>query len=122
MLLKQKAKKKSDQNDIEIIYLLNKFHLKFYLNYYFHRFEVGIQAKQGSVRISITDEILCCSLLYEPVDFYLPCEELMGSENGGLAVARGWNVVEIDPYEKRAYLENGKAIRYGNCLIATGKI
>ncbi|CAG9767010.1 unnamed protein product [Ceutorhynchus assimilis] len=60
------------------------------------------------------------SLFYEPDDFYCDCKSLMSTENGGVAVARGWNITHLDVMEKLAYLEDGSAIKYNKCLIATG--
>lgn len=44
----------------------------------------------------------------------------MDSKNGGVAVARGWNVKKIDVVEQKVYLEDSKEISYEKCLIATG--
>lgn len=44
----------------------------------------------------------------------------MESENGGVAVARGWTVKRIDVVNRKAYLEDDYEIEYGKCLIATG--
>jgi programmed cell death 8 (apoptosis-inducing factor) len=41
--------------------------------------------------------------------------------NGGVAVARGWNVKKLDVFERKAILEDGYEITYEKCLIATGK-
>lgn len=60
------------------------------------------------------------SLFYEPEDFYISCKDLMTSENGGVAVARGWSITQVDVMDKLAYLEDGEAIKYNKCLIATG--
>ncbi|XP_046395585.1 apoptosis-inducing factor 1, mitochondrial [Ischnura elegans] len=60
------------------------------------------------------------SLFFEPEEFYVQCMELMDKPNGGVAVARGWKVVKIDPDEQIAYLEDGYQIKYGKCLVATG--
>lgn len=60
------------------------------------------------------------SLFFEPDEFYTQCLELMNSPNGGVAVARGWKVVKIDAVEQKAYLDDGHAIEYGKCLLATG--
>ncbi|XP_066259288.1 apoptosis-inducing factor 1, mitochondrial [Euwallacea similis] len=60
------------------------------------------------------------SLFYEPEDFYISCKDLMDSEHGGVAVARGWTIKHLDVMEKLAYLEDGVAIKYNKCLIATG--
>lgn len=46
----------------------------------------------------------------------------MESENGGVAVARGWNVKRVDVVNRKAYLEDDYEIEYGKCLIATGTI
>ncbi|XP_063236557.1 apoptosis-inducing factor 1, mitochondrial isoform X2 [Bacillus rossius redtenbacheri] len=60
------------------------------------------------------------SIFYEPEEFYSDCKQLMGSENGGVAVARGWTVKKIDVAGRKAYLEDDYAISYDKCLIATG--
>ncbi|CAG9823210.1 unnamed protein product [Phaedon cochleariae] len=60
------------------------------------------------------------SLFYEPDDFYVECKELMGSPNGGVAVARGWTITELDVVERKAYLDDGSVIEYEKCLLATG--
>lgn len=44
----------------------------------------------------------------------------MESEKGGIAVATGWTINKIDAYNKTAYLQNGRPIKYDKCLIATG--
>lgn len=46
----------------------------------------------------------------------------MSSKNGGVAVARGWNVVKLDVIRRIAYLDDGKEIQYDKCLIATGAV
>ncbi|VEN54078.1 unnamed protein product [Callosobruchus maculatus] len=60
------------------------------------------------------------SLFYEPDDFYTKCQELMDNPNGGVAIARGWQVTEIDVVERKAILEDGYTIHYDKCLVATG--
>jgi len=60
------------------------------------------------------------SLFYEHDDFYADIDTLMAAKNGGIAVARGWNVTRVDPLVRKAYLEDGKEISYRKCLIATG--
>ncbi|CAH1393687.1 unnamed protein product [Nezara viridula] len=60
------------------------------------------------------------SVFFEPEEFYLNCEELSTSEYGGVAVARGWKVKQIEHTNKRAVIEGGKIIKYDKCLIATG--
>lgn len=60
------------------------------------------------------------SLLYEPFEFYTPVEELNDKENGGVSVITGYEVKSIDPYCKKAKLNNGHEISYDKCLIATG--
>lgn len=44
----------------------------------------------------------------------------MKNPNGGVAIARGWNVSKIDVIDKIAYLEDGSTIQYDKCLLATG--
>lgn len=65
--------------------------------------------------------LLFFSLFYEPDDFYMNCKDLMVSENGGVSVARGWNVDHIDVENKIVRLEDGYEIEYEKCLLATGK-
>lgn len=60
------------------------------------------------------------SLFYEPADFYVEPKELLSTQNGGVAVCRGWNVAKIDVKEHKAILDDGTEIKYGKCLIATG--
>ena len=62
------------------------------------------------------------SLFYEPDEFYLSRKDLLGSENGGVAVAvaRGWAVSHLDIVNKTAYLNGGHEIKCGKCLISTG--
>ncbi|XP_056631983.1 apoptosis-inducing factor 1, mitochondrial isoform X1 [Diorhabda sublineata] len=60
------------------------------------------------------------SIFYEPDNFYTECKDLESSENGGLAVARGWTIKKLDVIENIAYLDDGAEIRYRKCLIATG--
>lgn len=44
----------------------------------------------------------------------------MNNPNGGVAIAKGWTVTKLDVMEKKAYLEDGSAIHYNKCLLATG--
>ncbi|EFA01621.1 apoptosis-inducing factor 1, mitochondrial isoform X1 [Tribolium castaneum] len=60
------------------------------------------------------------NLYYEPEDFYIKCQDLLKNENGGVAVARGYKVTRLDVVNRIAYLEDGYAIEYNKCLIATG--
>lgn len=60
------------------------------------------------------------SLFYEPEDFYMSVDKLMESQNGGVAVARGYKVEKIDVEQQIAILEGGTEIKYDKCLIATG--
>lgn len=62
------------------------------------------------------------SLFYEPDDFYMACNQLTKSDNGGVAVAKGWNITHIDVVERKAFLEDGYEINYEKCLIATGAL
>lgn len=61
-----------------------------------------------------------CSLLYEPEEFYTPIRELMENEKGGISVASGYKIVEIDPYCHKVKLDNGIEIEYEKALLATG--
>uniref|UniRef100_A0A8D8XGE1 Apoptosis-inducing factor 1, mitochondrial n=1 Tax=Cacopsylla melanoneura TaxID=428564 RepID=A0A8D8XGE1_9HEMI len=90
------------------------------------------------------------SLFYEPDDFYTPLESLFppttpdqqekekesakasssdgkanvattpGANYGGVTVVRGWQVTQLDTSKKVAILEDGKAIHFDKCLLATG--
>lgn len=60
------------------------------------------------------------SLFYEPADFYVDCKELPNVANGGVAVARGWEVTKLNPIQRVITLDDGKEITYDKCLIATG--
>uniref|UniRef100_A0AAR5PZ81 FAD/NAD(P)-binding domain-containing protein n=1 Tax=Dendroctonus ponderosae TaxID=77166 RepID=A0AAR5PZ81_DENPD len=60
------------------------------------------------------------SLFYEPEDFYIHCKDLLESENGGVAVARGWSIKRLDVLNKVAVLDDGEQVKYEKCLIATG--
>ncbi|XP_020711993.2 apoptosis-inducing factor 1, mitochondrial isoform X2 [Athalia rosae] len=60
------------------------------------------------------------SLYYEPTEFYIPVANLLESKKGGVGVALGWKVNEIDVINRTAILEDGHEIKYEKCLIATG--
>lgn len=60
-------------------------------------------------------------MFYEPDDFYLKCKDLNASENGGIAVARGWTIKKLDVINKKAILEDDTEITYEKCLLATGR-
>jgi programmed cell death 8 (apoptosis-inducing factor) len=60
------------------------------------------------------------SLFFEPEEFFVPCKELPTAEYGGVAVARGWTVKELDVRKQTATLDDGKVIKFEKCLIATG--
>ncbi|XP_046431615.1 apoptosis-inducing factor 1, mitochondrial [Neodiprion fabricii] len=60
------------------------------------------------------------SLFYEPPEFYTPVPELAQSHKGGIGVALGWKVSQIDVVNRTAVLEDGHKIKYEKCLLATG--
>lgn len=60
------------------------------------------------------------SIFFEHDDFYCRPEELMERETGGIAVVNNCRVIRVDTESQKAYLEGGREIRYGKCLIATG--
>ncbi|XP_064470601.1 apoptosis-inducing factor 1, mitochondrial-like [Ornithodoros turicata] len=60
------------------------------------------------------------SIFFEHEDFYCRPEELDDRENGGVAVLHNCRVTRIDADLQKAFLEDGREIRYGKCLIATG--
>lgn len=46
---------------------------------------------------------------------------LPSSSKGGVAVARGWEVIAIDAQKKEVTLDDGSVIAYGKCLLAPGQ-
>lgn len=60
------------------------------------------------------------SIYFEPDDFYIDPTKLMESPNGGVAIARGYEVQRIDVVNRKAILTDGTEIKYGECLLATG--
>uniref|UniRef100_A0A2M3Z799 Putative programmed cell death protein n=1 Tax=Anopheles braziliensis TaxID=58242 RepID=A0A2M3Z799_9DIPT len=60
------------------------------------------------------------SIYYEPPDYYLEPLKLNEAANGGVAVARGYEVQRLDVVNRRAILTDGTEIEYDKCLIATG--
>ncbi|XP_065083476.1 putative apoptosis-inducing factor 1, mitochondrial isoform X2 [Ochlerotatus camptorhynchus] len=60
------------------------------------------------------------SIYYEPDDFYIDPTKLLDSPNGGVAIARGYEVQRIDVVNRKAILTDGTEIKYGECLLATG--
>ncbi|KAG8447698.1 hypothetical protein GDO86_014990 [Hymenochirus boettgeri] len=60
------------------------------------------------------------SIFFQPSSFYVPPEQLMSVENGGVAVLTGRKVVHMDVRENKVKLDNGTQISYEKCLIATG--
>ncbi|CAF1539032.1 unnamed protein product, partial [Didymodactylos carnosus] len=53
-------------------------------------------------------------------EFYTDAKTLHKQENGGVAVVTGRKVVELDLRNSVAKLDNGWAITFEKCLIATG--
>lgn len=60
------------------------------------------------------------SIYYEPEDFYIDPRNLLDAPNGGVAIARGYEVQRIDVVNRKAILTDGTEISYGECLLATG--
>lgn len=60
------------------------------------------------------------SIYYEPDDFYIDPTKLAEAPNGGVAIARGYEVQRIDVVNRKAILTDGTEIKYGECLLATG--
>uniref|UniRef100_A0A1Q3FED4 Putative programmed cell death protein n=1 Tax=Culex tarsalis TaxID=7177 RepID=A0A1Q3FED4_CULTA len=60
------------------------------------------------------------SIYYEPDDFYIDPTKLAEAPNGGVAIARGYEVQRIDVVNRTAILTDGTEIKYGECLLATG--
>ncbi|KAL9707823.1 hypothetical protein quinque_011341 [Culex quinquefasciatus] len=60
------------------------------------------------------------SIYYEPDDFYIDPTKLAEAPNGGVAIARGYEVQRIDVVNRKVVLTDGTEIKYGECLLATG--
>lgn len=60
------------------------------------------------------------SVFFEHPQYYTPTAELEDRPNGGVSILKKKRVVRLDPTFKTAFLEDGTAIRYNKCLIATG--
>uniref|UniRef100_F1KVX8 Apoptosis-inducing factor 1 n=1 Tax=Ascaris suum TaxID=6253 RepID=F1KVX8_ASCSU len=59
---------------------------------------------------------------YETHGFYVPPEEINDAQHGGVSLLMGHRVVKLDPIAHYAYLDDGRKIKYGKCLIATGGV
>lgn len=59
------------------------------------------------------------SIYFEPEEFFTPLADF-DNETGGIAIAKGWTVQQIDPLKKIITLNEGAKISYGKCLLATG--
>lgn len=62
------------------------------------------------------------SIYYEPREFYSEPASITSASKGGIAVARGWTVKKIDPYNRKVTLDDNSTITYDKCLIATGSV
>ncbi|XP_050077267.1 apoptosis-inducing factor 1, mitochondrial [Anopheles maculipalpis] len=60
------------------------------------------------------------SIFYESNDYYIDPSKLSEAPNGGVAVARGYEVHRLDVVNQKAILTDGTEITYDKCLIATG--
>lgn len=60
------------------------------------------------------------SIYYEPESFYMNPRTITSLSKGGIAIAKGWTVTKIEPYKRKAILDDGTVINYKKCLIATG--
>lgn len=60
------------------------------------------------------------SLFFEPDEFYIDPTKLLESENGGVAIVRGYTVKSVDVEAKKAILTDGTEIEYDECLLGTG--
>jgi NADPH-dependent 2,4-dienoyl-CoA reductase/sulfur reductase-like enzyme len=57
---------------------------------------------------------------YEADGFYLNPEELDEFEHGGIALMCGVKVQKLDAENNFVELDDGRKIKFGKCLIATG--
>lgn len=60
------------------------------------------------------------SVFYEDDDYFCKPSELMSKEEGAVALLTRTEVVEVDPRNHKVKLHNGKEIKYGKLLLATG--
>uniref|UniRef100_A0A182JDD3 FAD/NAD(P)-binding domain-containing protein n=1 Tax=Anopheles atroparvus TaxID=41427 RepID=A0A182JDD3_ANOAO len=60
------------------------------------------------------------SIFYEPNDYYIDPSKLADAPNGGVAVARGYEVQRLDVENGKVILTDGTEIGYDKVLIATG--
>ncbi|KFP33690.1 hypothetical protein N325_07576, partial [Colius striatus] len=61
------------------------------------------------------------SIYFQPPSFYVPVQDLLSVENGGVAVLCGKKVVHMDVRGNTVKLSDGSQISYDKCLIATGR-
>ncbi|VDN18596.1 unnamed protein product [Gongylonema pulchrum] len=57
---------------------------------------------------------------FEAPGFFLAPGEIDSAEHGGVALVSGHRVVKLDVPSHTAYLDDGRTLKYGKCLIATG--
>ncbi|KFB39483.1 AGAP008044-PA-like protein [Anopheles sinensis] len=60
------------------------------------------------------------SIFFEPNDYYIDPAKLSDAPNGGIAVARGYEVQRLDVTKRKAILTDGTEIEYDKCLLAPG--
>ncbi|XP_058124094.1 apoptosis-inducing factor 1, mitochondrial [Anopheles ziemanni] len=60
------------------------------------------------------------SIFFEPNDYYIDPTKLSDAPNGGIAVARGYEVQRLDVTNRKAILTDGTEIEYDKCLLAPG--
>ncbi|MFH4978201.1 hypothetical protein AB6A40_004910 [Gnathostoma spinigerum] len=57
---------------------------------------------------------------YEAKGFYVPPSEITEAAHGGVSLLPGHRITKLDTSGHVAYFDDGREIRYGKCLIATG--
>lgn len=60
------------------------------------------------------------SVHFEHPQYYTPTNELTTRPNGGVSLLKNKSIVKIDPTYRMAFLDDGTAIHYDKCLLATG--
>ncbi len=60
------------------------------------------------------------NLFFEKGAFFTPADTLEFNDKGGVSVLKGYTVVHLDTDKQLVTLHDGKKVKYGKCLIATG--
>ncbi|CAJ0942990.1 unnamed protein product, partial [Mesorhabditis belari] len=59
-------------------------------------------------------------VFFETQGFFVPPNEISSAKHGGVSIVTNAKVKKIDAKARLVHLEDGRSIRYGKCLLATG--